>query len=63
MTDVSLQMLYGDRAKYALLITGVCFSSILMAQGLAMFFGIIGLSFATIDNVRAPIWVVDPKVE
>lgn len=63
MTDVSLQMLYGDRAKYALLITGVCFSSILMAQGLAMFFGIIGFSFATIDNVRAPIWVVDPKVE
>ena len=33
MTDVSLQMLYGDRAKYALLITGVCFSTILMAQG------------------------------
>lgn len=63
MTDLSLQMLYGDRAKYALLITGVCFSSILMAQGLAMFFGIIGFSFATIDNVRAPIWVVDPKVE
>lgn len=63
MTDVSLQMLYGDRAKYVLLITGVCFSSILMAQGLAMFFGIIGFSFATIDNVRAPIWVVDPKVE
>ena len=63
MIDVSLQMLYGDRAKYALLITGVCFSSILMAQGLAMFFGIIGFSFATIDNVRAPIWVVDPKVE
>jgi putative ABC transport system permease protein len=63
MTDVSLQMLYGDRAKYALLITGVCLSSILMAQGLAMFFGIIGFSFATIDNVRAPIWVVDPKVE
>ncbi len=63
MTDVSLQMLYGDRSKYALLITGVCFSSILMAQGLAMFFGIIGFSFATIDNVRSPIWVVDPKVE
>ncbi len=63
MTDVSLQMLYGDRAKFALLISGVCFSSILMAQGMAMFFGILAFSFATLDNVRAPIWVVDPMVE
>ena len=63
MTDVSLQMLYGDRAKYALLITGVCFSTILMAQGMAMFFGILAFSFSTLDNVRAPIWVVDPMVQ
>lgn len=63
MTDVALQMLYGDRSKYALLISGVCFSSILMAQGLAMFFGILSFSYATLDNARAPIWVVDPKVE
>jgi putative ABC transport system permease protein len=63
MTDVALQMLYGDRAKYAMLISGVCFSTILMAQGLAMFFGILGFSYATLDNARAPIWVVDPKVE
>jgi len=63
MNGVALQMLYGDRSKYALLISGVCFSTILMSQGLAMFFGILGFSYATIDNVRAPIWVVDPKVE
>jgi len=56
-------MLYGDRSKYALLISGVCFSAILMAQGLAMFFGILSFSYATLDNIRAPIWVVDPKVE
>jgi len=63
MTDVSLQMLYGDRPKYALLITGVCFSTILMAQGMAMFFGILAFSFSTLDNVRAPIWIVDPMVQ
>jgi putative ABC transport system permease protein len=63
MTDVALQMLYGDRSKYMLLISGVCFSTILMAQGLAMFFGILGFSYATLENARAPIWVVDPKVE
>jgi putative ABC transport system permease protein len=63
MTDVAFQMLYGDRAKYALLISGVCFSSILMAQGLAMFFGILSFSYATLDNILSPIWVVDQKVE
>jgi len=34
-----------------------------MAQGLAMFFGIPGFSYATLENARAPIWVVDPKVQ
>jgi putative ABC transport system permease protein len=63
MTDVALKMLYGDRAKSALLISGVCFSAILIAQGLAMFFGILSFSYATVDNIRAPIWVVDPMVE
>jgi putative ABC transport system permease protein len=63
MTDVALQMLYGDRPKLALLISGICFSTILMSQGLAMFFGILSMSYATVDNIRAPIWVVDPMVE
>ncbi|OYW31305.1 MAG: hypothetical protein B7Z47_01430, partial [Chthoniobacter sp. 12-60-6] len=62
MTDVALQMLYGDRAKYALLISGVCFSVMLMAQGWAMLIGIIGFSTATLDTIRAPIWVVMPTV-
>ncbi len=63
MTDVALQMLYGDRSKYALLISGIAFSVVLMAQGLAMLIGIIGFSSATLDNIRAPIWVVMPTVE
>jgi putative ABC transport system permease protein len=63
MIDVAIQMLYGDRAKYLLLISGIAFSTILIAQGLAMFFGITSFSYATMDNVRAQIWVVDPKVQ
>lgn len=63
MTDVALQMLYGDRSKYALLTSGIAFSVILMAQGLAMLTGIIGFSSATLENIRAPIWVVMPTVE
>lgn len=63
MTDIVLKMLFGERAKYAMLVSGICFATILMTQGLAMFFGILGYSYATAKNIRAPIWVVDPLVQ
>jgi len=61
--DIALKMLFGERAKYAMLVSGICFATILMTQGLALFFGILGFSYATMTNVRAPIWVVDPLVQ
>lgn len=63
MIDVALKMLFGERAKYAILVSGICFSTILMTQGLSFFFGILGFSYATAKNIRAPIWVVDPLVQ
>jgi putative ABC transport system permease protein len=63
MMDIALKMLFGERAKYAMLVSGVCFATILMTQGLALFFGILGFSYATMTNIRAPIWVVDPLVQ
>ncbi|HSH95180.1 MAG TPA: ABC transporter permease, partial [Roseimicrobium sp.] len=56
-------MLFGERAKYAILVSGICFATILMTQGLSFFFGILGFSYATAKNIRAPIWVVDPLVQ
>lgn len=63
MIDVALKMLFGDRAKYAILVSGICFSTILITQGMAMFSGILTYSYATASNIRAPIWVVDPLVQ
>lgn len=63
MTDIALKMLFGERAKYAMLVSGICFATILMTQGLALFFGLLSFSYATATNIRAPIWVVDPLVE
>ncbi len=63
MYEIGLRMLFGERAKYAMLVSGVCFATILMTQGLALFFGILGFSYATATNIRAPIWVVDPMVQ
>lgn len=62
MIEIALKMLFGERAKYAMLVSGICFATILMTQGLALFVGVLGFSYATSTNIRAPIWVVDPLV-
>lgn len=63
MIEIALKMLFGERAKYMMLVSGICFATILMTQGLALFFGILSFSYATATNIRAPIWVVDPLVQ
>jgi putative ABC transport system permease protein len=63
MTDLALKMLLGDRAKYIMLISGLTFASLLMTEQSAIFCGIMQWSGSTLDNVAAPIWVVDPMVE
>ncbi len=63
MIEIALKMLFGERAKYAILVSGICFATILMTQGLSFFFGLLGFSYATAKNIRAPIWVVDPLVQ
>lgn len=63
MIDLSLKMLLGDRAKYIMLVSGLTFASLLMTEQSAIFCGIMQWSGSTLDNVGAPIWVVDPMVE
>lgn len=63
MLDLALKMLLGDRAKYVMLISGLTFASLLMTEQAAIFCGIMQWSGSTLDNVGAPLWVVDPMVE
>ncbi|MBN1404488.1 MAG: ABC transporter permease [Opitutales bacterium] len=63
MFRLALRMLYGDKAKHLMLISGIVFATILMTQGGALFCGIMSWTATTIHNVRAPIWVADPMVE
>lgn len=63
MNTLAIKMLFGDRAKYLMLVSGIVFASVLMSQGLGLFCGIMTWTYATITNVRAPIWVGDPAVE
>src|ERR1044071_9402650 len=63
MFDLALKMLLGDRAKYLMLISGLTFAALLMTEQAAIFCGIMQWAGSTLDNVGAPIWVVDPQVE
>ena len=56
-------MLYGDRAKYAMLICGLTFCSLLIVQQSSVFCGLMMWTTATMRNIGAPIWVADAKVE
>ena len=63
MRWVAWKMLTGDRAKYLMLVSGLTFAALLMTEQAAIFCGIMRWAGSTLDNVGAPIWVVDPMVE
>jgi putative ABC transport system permease protein len=63
MLRLSLKMLFGDTAKFLMLVAGLVFATFLMAQQSAVFCGLMSWTTATLKNVPAPIWVVEAKVE
>jgi putative ABC transport system permease protein len=60
---IALKMLTGDRAKYLGLIFGVTFATLLMAQQVSIFIGVMDRTASQINDVQdADIWVMDNKV-
>jgi putative ABC transport system permease protein len=62
MIGLALKMLFGDTAKYLMLVFGIFFATFLILQQLAIFCGLMIWTTATLKNVNAPIYVVDPQV-
>jgi putative ABC transport system permease protein len=61
---IALQMLIGDKAKYAGIIFGIAFATLLMTQQLAIFIGLMTRTYGFVtDTPQAEIWVMDPKVQ
>ena len=56
-------MLLGDRSKYLMLVGGLTFAALLMTQQCGVFIGLLSWTTSHMRNMRASIWVVDPKVE
>jgi putative ABC transport system permease protein len=59
---IAFKLLVNDRAKFAALIVGITFAVFLMVLMTSIFAGILAKSSATVINIGARIWVMDPAV-
>ncbi len=59
---IAFKLLVNDRGKFAALLVGITFAVFLMVQLTSVFAGILSKASATIINVGASIWVMDPAV-
>ena len=62
MNYVALKMLFGDRAKYLMLLCGLTFAVMLIVQQGSIFWGLMIWSTSSISNLNVPIWVTDPGI-
>lgn len=63
MYKIAIKMLLGDKAKYLGLVFGVTFATLLMAQQISIFIGLMARTAGSIYAVSEPdIWVMDTRV-
>lgn len=62
LLQIAIKLLANDRGKFFTLIIGITFAVFLMMQMTSVFSGVMYRSAATIYNVGAKVWVLDPSV-
>ncbi len=60
---LAYKLLVNDKAKFTALLVGISFAVFLMTQMTAMFAGVLNRASATVFNLGASIWVMDPAVQ
>lgn len=63
MIGLAFKMLFGDTAKYLMLVAGLFFATFLIVQQASVFCGLMLWTTSTLKNVGAPIFVVEERVE
>jgi len=63
ITKLAYKLLVNDKAKFSALLVGITFAVYLMMFVTSMFSGVMKHASATIINIGAPLWVMDPYVE
>jgi putative ABC transport system permease protein len=59
---IAFKLLVNDRGKFAALLVGITFAVFLIVQLTSVFAGILTKASATIINVGARVWIMDPAV-
>ena len=63
MIGLALKMLFGDTAKYLMLVAGLFLATFLIVQQASVFSGLMLWTTSTLKNVNVPIYVVEERVE
>lgn len=63
LLTIAYKLLVNDRAKFVALLVGITFAVFLMIQMTSLFAGVLIRSSATVVNVGASMWVMDPAVQ
>jgi putative ABC transport system permease protein len=61
--QIGYKLLVNDRAKFSALLVGITFAVFLMIEITSLFSGILQRSSATVINIGAKVWVMDPAVQ
>src|SRR5436305_4523166 len=62
MNWLAIRMLLGNRSKYAAMLFGITFASMLVCQQCSIFCGVMRMCTGQIRDVEeAPIWVLSPR--
>ncbi len=59
---IAYKLLVNDRGKFSALLLGITFAVFLMVQMTSIFAGVLSRSSATVENIGASIWIMDPAV-
>lgn len=59
---IAFKLLVNDKGKFAALLIGITFAVFLMVQMTSIFAGVLKNASATVINIGAKIWVMDPAV-
>jgi putative ABC transport system permease protein len=60
---LAYKLLVNDKAKFLTLLIGIAFAVFLMIMMTSMFAGVLNRASATVINIGADIWVMDPSVQ
>src|SRR5208282_860908 len=60
---LAYKLLVNDKAKFTALLVGISFAVFLMIQMTAMFSGVLSRASATVFNLGASMWIMDPSVQ